>query len=188
MIDNRCCGRVKVVITRRVAQSHAGAGFPTSMSMPAFQRDGLPTANVGLLPTFYWPDASGTLTAVVDSTPIIRRLEIEHTGRSVLPSDPVVAFLDYLLEEYADEWLTKSVMHFRWHHTQDIEKAQHHFLHGVERGDRIRRCQSGRPGGRAPVDVRRGDGPALPGERIIHWSSITGSGTNASGAGCSSQG
>ena len=67
MIDNRCCGRVKVVITRRVAQSHAGAGFPTSMSMPAFQRDGLPTANVGLLPTFYWPDASGTLTAVVDS-------------------------------------------------------------------------------------------------------------------------
>jgi hypothetical protein len=25
MIDNRCCGRVKVVITRRVAQSHAAA-------------------------------------------------------------------------------------------------------------------------------------------------------------------
>ena len=123
MIDNRCCGRVKVVITRRVAQSHAGAGFPTSMSMPAFRRDGLGAAKVGLLPTFYWPDPSGTLIASVDSTPIIRRLEREHEGRSVLPSDPVVAFLDYLLEEYADEWLTKSVLHFRWYHPEDIEKA-----------------------------------------------------------------
>ena len=99
------------------------AGLGASMSMPAFRRDGLPAANVGLAPTFYWPDASGALTASVDSTPIIRRLELEHTARSVLPSDPVVAFLDYLLEEYADEWLTKSVMHFRWYHSEDIEKA-----------------------------------------------------------------
>jgi glutathione S-transferase len=99
------------------------AGLGVSMSMPAFRRDGLPAANVGLAPTFYWPDASGTLTAAVDSTPIIRRLEREHKGRSVLPSDPVVAFLDYLLEEYADEWLTKSMLHFRWHHALDIEKA-----------------------------------------------------------------
>ena len=99
------------------------AGLGASMGMPAFRRDGLPAANVGLAPTFYWPNVSGTLTASVDSTPIIRRLELEHTGRSVLPSDPVVAFLDYLLEEYADEWLTKSVMHFRWHHAEDIEKA-----------------------------------------------------------------
>ncbi|MDH3655408.1 MAG: glutathione S-transferase family protein [Myxococcales bacterium] len=99
------------------------AGLGASMGMPAFRRDGLPAANVGLAPTFYWPDASGTLTASVDSTPIIRRLEREHAGRSVLPSDPVLAFLDYLLEEYADEWLTKSVMHFRWYHPEDIEKA-----------------------------------------------------------------
>ena len=101
----------------------AAAGFGASMSMPAFRRDGLGAANVGLAPTFYWPDESGALKAVVDSTFIIRRLEREHAGRSVLPSDPVVAFVDYLLEEYADEWLTKSVMHFRWHHAEDTKKA-----------------------------------------------------------------
>lgn len=101
----------------------AAAGLGASMSMPAFRRDGLGAAKVGLLPTFYWPDPSGTLIASVDSTPIIRRLEREHEGRSVLPSDPVVAFLDYLLEEYADEWLTKSMLHFRWYHPEDIEKA-----------------------------------------------------------------
>jgi glutathione S-transferase len=99
------------------------AGLGASMSMPAFRRDGLGAAKVGLLPTFYWPDPSGTLTASVDSTPIIRRLEREHTGRSVLASDPVVAFIDYLLEDYADEWLTKSMLHFRWYHPEDIEKA-----------------------------------------------------------------
>ena len=101
----------------------AAAGMGASMSMPAFRREGLGAANVGLAPTFYWPDESGALKAVVDSTFIIRRLEREHAGRSVLPSDPVVAFIDYLLEEYADEWLTKSVMHFRWHHAEDTEKA-----------------------------------------------------------------
>jgi len=101
----------------------AAAGLGASMSMPAFRRDGLGAAKVGLLPTFYWPDPSGTLIASVDSTPIIRRLEREHEGRSVLPSDPVVAFLDYLVEEYADEWLTKSMLHFRWYHPEDIEKA-----------------------------------------------------------------
>jgi glutathione S-transferase len=101
----------------------AAAGMGASMSMPAFRRDGLGAANVGLAPTFYWPDETGALQAAVDSTFIIRRLEREHAGRSVLPSDPVLAFIDYLLEEYADEWLTKSVMHFRWHHAGDIEKA-----------------------------------------------------------------
>ena len=36
---------------------------------------GLPQAKVRLLPTFYLPNAQGELEAIVDSTPIIRRLE-----------------------------------------------------------------------------------------------------------------
>ncbi|HBP14871.1 MAG TPA: glutathione S-transferase, partial [Gammaproteobacteria bacterium] len=56
----------------------------------------------------------GELEAVVDSTPIIRRLESEIPGRSVIPEDPVIRFLDYLLEDYGDEWLTKAMFHYRW--------------------------------------------------------------------------
>ncbi|BCW87661.1 hypothetical protein sos41_07910 [Alphaproteobacteria bacterium SO-S41] len=84
---------------------------------------GLPKPKVELLPTFYLPNKDGVLEAVVDSTPIIRRLEREHAGRAVVPSDPALRFIDELLEDYADEWLTKAMFHYRWYYTADIERA-----------------------------------------------------------------
>lgn len=84
---------------------------------------GLPQPKVALLPTFYLPDESGELQAVTDSTPIIRRLEREHAGRSVRPADPALAFLDALIEDYGDEWLTKAMFHYRWAYPADIAKS-----------------------------------------------------------------
>ena len=83
----------------------------------------LPKPKVQLLPTFYLPDERGELAAIVDSTPIIRRLEKDFEGRSVLPPHPVTRFIDYVLEDYADEWLTKAMFHYRWHYPADIAKA-----------------------------------------------------------------
>jgi glutathione S-transferase len=83
---------------------------------------GFPEPKVKLLPTFYFPKDDG-YEAVTDSTPIIRRLEDAHAGRSVLPDDPVVRFLSDLIEDYADEWLTKAMFHFRWAHQADIDNA-----------------------------------------------------------------
>lgn len=84
---------------------------------------GLPQPKVSLLPTFYLPDENGELAAVTDSSPIIRRLEREHGGRSLIPDDPALAFLDELIEDYADEWLTKAMFHYRWAYEADIAKA-----------------------------------------------------------------
>jgi len=83
----------------------------------------LPKARPGLLPTFYLPDEKGEIVAVTDSTPLIRRFESAFEGRSVLPPDPVVEMLDQLLEDYADEWLTKCMFHYRWYHAADVAKA-----------------------------------------------------------------
>ena len=84
---------------------------------------GLPEAKVGLLPTFYLPNAQGELEAVVDSTPLIRRFETEYAERAALPTHPVLNFLNYLVEDYADEWLTKAMFHYRWHYQADIDMA-----------------------------------------------------------------
>ena len=84
---------------------------------------GLPQAKVPLLPTFYLPGTDGALEAVTDSTPLIRRFEGEYAGRSLIPGNPALAFLDALLEDYADEWLTKAMFHYRWAYQADIDKA-----------------------------------------------------------------
>jgi glutathione S-transferase len=83
----------------------------------------LPQARVPLLPQLILPDAHGADQAVIDSTPLIRRLEAMYSGRSVIPPDPVVAFLDAVLEDYADEWLTKAMFHYRWAFAADVARA-----------------------------------------------------------------
>lgn len=84
---------------------------------------GLPRPKVALLPTFYLPDTQGGIEAVVDSTPLIRRFEADYAGRNVVPPDPALAFIDALLEDYADEWLTKAMFHYRWSYAEDTAKA-----------------------------------------------------------------
>jgi glutathione S-transferase len=80
----------------------------------------LPRPRVDLLPQLILPGSSEALT---DSSPLIRRLESMYSGRSVIPPDPVVAFLDALIEDYADEWLTKAMFHYRWAFPPDVEQA-----------------------------------------------------------------
>lgn len=78
---------------------------------------------VALLPTFVLPDDRGALQAVCDSTPIIRYLEEHYNQRSVIPDDPATAFIDYLLEDFGDEWCTKYMFHYRWAFEQDADNA-----------------------------------------------------------------
>lgn len=75
-----------------------------------------------LMPTFFFAEGD-QLQAAVDSTPIIRRLEQMHPHRSVLPDDPALAFIDYLIEDFGDEWCTKYMFHYRWHGQADADNA-----------------------------------------------------------------
>ena len=82
-----------------------------------------PEPKVKLLPTFYFPSTDGSLEAVVDSTPIIRRLEKNYPDRSIIPPYKELAFYNDLIEDFGDEWLTKAMFHYRWYHQADRENA-----------------------------------------------------------------
>ena len=97
--------------------------IPYQMLIGHQATSGLPAAKVGLLPTFYLPNADGELEAVVDSTPLIRYFEGIYEGREALPRDPALRFIDYLLEDFGDEWMTKAMFHYRWYYEPDIEMA-----------------------------------------------------------------
>ena len=91
---------------------------PTAHGVP-----GLAQSKPPLLPTFYLPGGDGSLQPVTDSTPLIRRFDAEFADRCVVPPTPALAFIDALLEDFADEWLTKAMFHYRWTYAADIAKA-----------------------------------------------------------------
>jgi len=76
-----------------------------------------------LLPTLLLKDANGELVATTDSTPIIKRLENEFKERGIIPDDPALAFINYLLEDFGDEWVTKYMFHYRWYFEEDADIA-----------------------------------------------------------------
>lgn len=51
---------------------------------------------------------------MTDSTPMIAWFEAQQTTHSIYPEDPVTRFVALLIEDYADEWLWRPAMHYRW--------------------------------------------------------------------------
>jgi glutathione S-transferase len=73
-----------------------------------------------VIPILRFPD--GRL--MNDSTPLAHALEREHRERSIVPDDPAHAWLSDLLEDFADEWVTKMMFHYRWYYAADRAFAQ----------------------------------------------------------------
>ncbi len=99
--------------------------YSVTWGMPEVVLDqmGIAKPKFAFLPTFLFDEGEGKQVARCDSTPIIRELETRYPARSVLPRDPALAFIDYLLEDFADEWATKYMFHFRWYPEVDADNA-----------------------------------------------------------------
>ena len=68
-------------------------------------------AKLPLVPTVVTPDGD----PLQDSTPIMEILEKKIPEPSIIPSPCAVQFVSLLIEEFADEWANKWMMHFRWY-------------------------------------------------------------------------
>jgi glutathione S-transferase len=79
------------------------------------RRELLPNTGLMKVPTLLTPAGEW----LQDSTPIIDWLEERHPDGCVIPADPHQAYLCRLLEDYADEWLWRPALHYRWSYPRD---------------------------------------------------------------------
>ena len=76
----------------------------------AATREALGQVRAPVIPVLQYPDGHFDN----DSTPVLYDLEQRHADRRVVPDDPAQAFIAHLLEDFADEWLTKAMFGYRW--------------------------------------------------------------------------
>ena len=84
-----------------------------------------------ILPVILTPDEQ----VMQDSTPILQYFETQFTDKPTVPEDARLAFLMWLLEEFADEYMPRIHMHTRWGNDQNNRTLGHRIARGLTFGN-----------------------------------------------------
>jgi glutathione S-transferase len=93
----------------------------------AAQAESMKYAKLPLVPIVATPEDEG----IQDSTPILEKMEALFPEPSIHPSDPMLAFLSALIEEFGDEWGNKWMFHYRWARPADQDSAAERLATGM---------------------------------------------------------
>jgi len=111
------------------------------------EETGLPKRPLPLLPYVVLPESDGEPAAALsDTTPILDLLEQRYPDRRLRPADPALRWIDLLLEDYGDEWLSKCMFHYRWSYVPDTKKASSYMPYAQamqmtrQQGDRLEKA------------------------------------------------
>lgn len=59
---------------------------------------------------------------IADTTPLLELLDARYPDRRLFPPGPL-GLLVHLLEEFFDEWVARTMVHYRWHYPRSAEFA-----------------------------------------------------------------
>lgn len=110
--------------TRKVIAAARYCGLPYRLISDLSVIATLPQPKIRLWPVCYFPVEDGPLVPEIDSTPLLRKFDKLAPHRRLSPVDPRLTLIDALIEDFADEWLTKPMYHYRWTYEADILKAR----------------------------------------------------------------
>lgn len=89
------------------------------MPFPGFKKRMEKAVGVMQMPAVILPDGRW----MTDTTKMIQLFEAQLPGDGLIPDDPRQAFFCYLIEDWADEWLWRPAMHYRWHYREGARFA-----------------------------------------------------------------
>ncbi len=92
----------------------------------------LPATGVMKVPAMQCPDGRW----LKDTTPMMRWLDQQHGRPSIYPSDPASHFIALLVEDYADEWLWRPAMYYRWNFADSHRLLRHRLGRELSDGTR----------------------------------------------------
>ena len=104
-----------------------------SMQLPEDFKLAEKNVGVAQMPTMQLGDGRW----MTDTTKAIQWFEQQHPRNPIIPPDPVQAFVGYLIEDYADEWLWRPAMHFRWYYEEGAHFASRHLADELMGGIKV---------------------------------------------------